>query len=217
MTDVRDALSHVLWIGGGPQAGKSTLARLLAGKWDLEIYDLDWHLTQEHRTRAGPEGRAFGRLTMDERWSRPEVSELVGRTLAIWEEVFALVVEDLLVRERRRTIIAEGPGAAPWLVAPVLRAPRQAIFLIPTAAVREQVEARRWGPGQIRRFPGIVDRGTALAKLRERDATLDERIAASCRDLELRCETMDGSRDIDDNLALLEDQFRQYLPATPNV
>lgn len=217
MTDLRDALSHVLWIGGGPQAGKSTLARLLAGRWDLKIYDLDWHLGREHRVRAGPEGRAFGRLTMDERWSRPPVSTLVSRTVAIWEEVFALVVEDLVALERHRVVVAEGPAAAPWLVAPLLRAPQQAIFLIPTAEVRERVETRRWGPGQVERFPGILDRGTALTKVRQRDGILDERIAASCRQLGLRCETMDGSRDLDENVALIEEHFREFLPATPNV
>ena len=43
MDDVRARLGHVLWIGGGPQAGKTTLSRLLAGKWDLKIYNIDWH------------------------------------------------------------------------------------------------------------------------------------------------------------------------------
>lgn len=217
MTDLRDALSHVLWIGGGPQAGKTTLARLLAGRWDLKIYDLDWHLVREYRARAGPAARAFGRLSMDERWSHPLVSELVSRTLAIWEEVFALVIDDLVALDRGRTIVAEGPAAAPWLVAPLLRVPRQAIFLIPTAEVRERVETRRWGAGQVERFPGIVDRATALAKVRQRDGILDERIAASCRELGLRCERMDGSRDLDDNIALLEAHLRPFLPETPNV
>ncbi len=217
MADLRDALSHVLWIGGGPQAGKTTLAHLLAGKWDLKIYNLDWRGAREHHARAGPAMRAFGRLSMDERWSRPDVSDLVTRTLIMWEELFGLVVEDLIALAERRTILAEGPGAAPWLVAPLLRAPRQSIFLLPTPEGRERVETRRFGPRQAGRFPGIADRETALAKLSERDAILDERIVASCRELGLRCETMDGSRDLDANIVLLEDHFRPFLPQTPNV
>jgi hypothetical protein len=35
--------------------------------------------------------------------------------------------------------------------------------------------------------------------------------------LRLRCERVDGSLDLDDSLALLEDHFREHLPATPNV
>ena len=217
VTDVREALSHVVWIGGGPQAGKTTLSRFLAGRWDLKIYNLDWHLSRGHRERAGPRAAAFAALSMDERWARPSVDDLVERTVAIWEEVFALVVEDLLALPRSRTVIAEGPGAPPWLVANVIGSTRQAIFLVPTAAQRDRVEEQRFGPGQIRRFPGIADRPAALANVRARDARLDDRIAASCAEHGLRCEVIDATRDIDATLELIEDHFRPFLPATPNV
>ena len=46
---------------------------------------------------------------------------------------------------------------------------------------------------------------------------MTERIVSSCRELGLRCEVMDGSRDLDANLALLEEQFASFLPAQPNV
>lgn len=217
MTDVRDALSHVLWIGGGPQAGKTTLSRLLAGKYDLRIYNLDWHGAREHRTRLGPAALAFARLSMDERWARPDPTELVERSIAIWEEGFALVIEDLLALPRSRTIVAEGPGAFPWCVAPLLRWPTQALFMVPTRQRREEVAVRRWGPGQVKRFPGIVDREGALASLRERDVLIDERIAASCDALGLRCVNVDGTLDLDDSILLLEEHFRPHLPDTYNV
>jgi hypothetical protein len=135
----------------------------------------------------------------------------------VWEEGFARVLEDLLALPRSRTIVAEGPGALPWCVAPVLDSVRQAIFLVPTRQRRDTVAARRWGKGQLQRFPGIADRASALIKLGARDDLLDARIVSSCTDLGLRCERVDGSPDIDDSLALVEDQFRDHLPATPNV
>jgi len=217
LTDIRDALSHVLWIGGGPQAGKTTLSRLLAGKWDLKIYNLDWHQVREHTQRPGPRAVEFTALTMDERWALPSVAELVERSIAVWEELFQLVIEDLLAMPRSRTIIAEGPGAFPWLVAPLVALPRQAIFLVPTRDRRAVAAERRWGPGQSERFPGIVDRAIALRKVADRDALMTDRIVSSCRELGLRYDVMDGSRDLDANLALLEDQFAPYLPDTPNV
>jgi len=217
LTDLRDALAHVLWIGGGPQAGKTTLSRLLAGKWDLKIYNLDWHGVREHETRPTPAIAAFAAQSMDERWALPEVADLVTRAIEFWESNFELVIGDLLAMPRGRTIVAEGPRALPWCVAPTIRSPRQAIFLVPTRERRETVATRRWGPGQIERFPGIKDREGALAKHAQRDALLDERIEASCRDLGLRCERVDGSRDLDASIALLEEQFGPYLPATPNV
>ena len=217
MDDLRARLAHVLWIGGGPQAGKTTLSRLLAGKWDLKIYNLDWHAVREHAGRPGTAVQAFQRLSMDERWAVPSADELLERSITIWQDGFALVVEDLLALPRSRTIVAEGPGAFPWCVAPLLNSPRQAMFLVPTPERREIVATRRWGSGQRERFPGIVDRELALTNIRARDALLDARIVSSCAELGLGCERLDGSLDLDDSLALIEDHFREHLPATPNV
>jgi hypothetical protein len=218
MRDVRDALAHVLWIGGGPQVGKTTLSRLLAGKYDLEIYNLDWHDTHDERRRGGGRRAEFARLSMDERWALPEPDALVERSLAIWTELFSFTIEDLLATPHARSVLVEGPGAFPWLVAPLIRSPRQAIFLVPSAAWRERVAERRHGPGQVARFgPEIRDRERALANIGARDAIIDERVATSCAELHLRCEAMDGSLDLDASLALIEDHFRPSLPATYNV
>jgi hypothetical protein len=220
--EMRARLRHVLWIGGGPQAGKTTLSRLLAGKWDLKIYNLDWHAVREHAVpehalRPGSAARAFTRLSMDERWAVPSALDLLERSIAVWQEGFTLVIEDLLALPDSRTIVAEGPGAFPWCVAPLLSSARQAIFLVPTRERRDIVAARRWGSGQLTRFPGIVERERALSNISTRDALLDARIVSSCAELGLRCERLDGSLDLDDSLALLEDHFREHLPVTPNV
>ena len=102
-------------------------------------------------------------------------------------------------------------------VAPLLRGSEQAIFLVPTAERREIVAADRWGRGQVERFPGILDRQGALRKVRERDVLMDELTTSACEQLALRCERVDGSRDLDASLALLEAQFRSYLPERLNA
>ena len=213
---MRALLSHVLWIGGGPQAGKTTLSRLLAGKYDLRIYNLDWHGPRDTQPPSAAE-RAFTALSMDERWARPTVAELLERSVQIWEDRFQRVTMDLLELPRSRRVVAEGPGAFPWLVADLIGSPHQAIFLVPTAEHRERVALHRWGHDQRDRFPGIVDRRGGLAKVRERDWLMDELIASACDHLGLRWERVDGSLDIDASLALVEEQFHDFLPATPNV
>ena len=214
---MRARLAHVLWIGGGPQAGKTTLSRLLAGKWDLKIYNLDWHAVREHAGRPGAAVTEFQRLSMDERWAVPSADQLLERSVTIWQDGFTLVLDDLLALPDSRSIIAEGPGAFPWCVAPLLSSAQQAIFLVPTPERREVVATRRWGSGQRERFPGIAERERALTNIRARDALLDARIVSSCAALGLRCERLDGSLDLDASLALVEDHFRDHLPTTPNV
>ncbi len=50
-----------------------------------------------------------------------------------------------------------------------------------------------------------------------RNAIIAARIAASCDELELRHERVDGSRSLDDLIALLEEHFRPHLPKVFNV
>ncbi len=214
----RKRLTHILWIGGGPCAGKTTLARILAGKYDLEIYNADWHHVHGHRGRPGGVPPGWDELSMDERWLLPTPRRLVERDIANWSGRFPLVVEDLLAQSAARPIVAEGPALFPWRVSTVLSSPRQAIFLVPTPPWRDHVLAGRERDGGGRRFEDRTsDPERARENVRERDRLLGERIVASCAELGLRCETVDGSRDLDDSLALLEEHFRPHLPEGLNV
>jgi hypothetical protein len=215
--DIRERLAHVLWIGGAPNAGKTTLSRLLAGKYDLKIYNSDWHHVREHRSRPGGVPAGWNELSMDERWVQPSANELAKRELANWTARFPLVVEDILGLPDGRPILAEGPALFPWCVAPVVRSTRQAIFLLPSPELRERVLSRRNrdGPASSDRLTSDPDR--ARRNIAGRDALLGERIAASCGELGLRCVGMDGSLDLDDSLGLLEAHFAPLLPSALNV
>jgi hypothetical protein len=107
-------LSHVLWIGGGPGSGKSSIARELARRFDLQLYAIDEH-TAAHEPRmprlAGAEERdAF---------------------LTASRHRFRLVLEDLADLPPSPMAIVEGAQLFPTSVAAVLRAPENALFLLP--------------------------------------------------------------------------------------
>ncbi|MGH2471632.1 MAG: hypothetical protein ACRDG6_04420 [Candidatus Limnocylindria bacterium] len=219
MDDIRDQLAHVLWIGGAPNAGKTTLARLLAGKYDLKIYNADWHHVREHRGHQGGVPTRWNEQSMDERWVEPSPGEMADRDVANWTARFRLVVEDIRALPDVRPIVAEGPSLFPWCVRPLLRSAQQAIFLLPTPEYRVRVLARRnrdTPAGQ--RTDGMTsDPERARRNIAARDALLKERIAASCDELGLRWVRIDGSLDLDDSVALLEEHFGPYLPSQPNV
>jgi hypothetical protein len=206
-------------VGGAPRVGKSTLCRLLAGKWDLKIYNFDWHNVREHRGRGGPASRWWDERTPNERWIVPSPEELLERSITSWEEDFALVIEDLRALPQDRTVLVDGPGAFPWLVGPNIEDPRQAIFLIPTRERWQAVFDRRWRdlPADSRFGHDTSNQEMATRKLRERDFGLAARIARSCTELGLRSVELDGSLDLDDSIALLEEHFRPHLLAVPNV
>jgi hypothetical protein len=210
-------LSHVLWLGGGARTGKTTVSRLIAGKYDLKLYNIDWHLVREHRTRLDPvkhpTALSSESASPDDRLVRQSVEQIVERGILSWTETFDLVVEDVRVLPSSRTVLVEGPGAFPWCVAPLLISPRHALFLIPTPEFRDAVFARRGAdPGQ-----GTSDPEVARANLRARDLAIAARIIRSCRELGLRYVEVDSSMGIEDTLALAEDQFGELLPQELNV
>jgi hypothetical protein len=215
---VDDRLSRVLWIGGGPCAGKTTLARLLAGTYDLKIYNADWHHVHDHRARLGAVPPSWNELSMDERWLRPSPQQLADRDIANWTGCFPLIIEDLLALPDPRRIVAEGPSVFPWCVAPFVRSSRQAIFLLPTPQWRDRVLERRQHDTTRQPFEDWTsDPERARRNVREREILIGERIAAACKELGLRYLRLDGSLDLDASLALLEEHFRPHLPEALNV
>ncbi|GAA2529401.1 AAA family ATPase [Streptomyces koyangensis] len=70
---------RVVWIGGPPGAGKTTLARALAHRGGLRLYRSDT-LTWEHRDRAlaagHPAATRWEALTPADRWSAPPAALL---------------------------------------------------------------------------------------------------------------------------------------------
>jgi hypothetical protein len=144
-TVARD-LAHVLWIGGAPDAGKTTIARLLATRHRWQWYSCDVH-TQNHIARADPTQlpatyAKFGQ-SIDERWVQPTPEALLRSIVAINDERFPLILADLRAMPPRPLILAEGPSLHPQLVAPVLTSRHQAVWLVPTEAFALASVARR--------------------------------------------------------------------------
>ncbi|MGN6810275.1 MAG: hypothetical protein ACTHMP_05330, partial [Thermomicrobiales bacterium] len=123
----RQALTHVLWLGGTPCSGKTSVTKLLAEQYAVQVYHYDRH-EKTHIARSNPERQPFlhadSTLTMDERWLSRPVETMVAATLAAWRERFKFVIADLLALPRTPPVLAEGPGVLPNGVAPLLASPQ---------------------------------------------------------------------------------------------
>jgi hypothetical protein len=107
-------LSHVLWIGGGPGSGKSSVARALSERFDLQLYSVD-----DHDSAHEPRMPTF------------LADETFHGVLTTSRHRFRLVLEDLAALPASPLAIVEGWPLLPTSVAAVLRDPGQALFLMP--------------------------------------------------------------------------------------
>jgi hypothetical protein len=208
----RDALRHVLWIGGAPDAGKSTVARVLAEQRGLQVYQLD-AMVQSHEARLTlerqPEKFAFAAMSLDERWVLRTPEAMAEHVLRTGPESLALAIEDLLALPGTPPIVAEGPWFFPTDLAPLLSHPRQALWLVPSEGFKRASAARRDKP-QSRHDTSDPERATRnwLA----RDLLLGEAVRRQARALGLVVYEVDGSRSVAEMVALLAASFAAYDP-----
>lgn len=133
------------WIGGPPDAGKSTVADALAKRFGLTVYHCD-DSEQAHYPQL-PDGSAYRALTdasPDERWVNRTAAAMFQRELGSFRERWPLVLKDLR-NYGDVPVVAEGFGLTPRLVA-TCAPPERALFLVPNGAFKANSFEHRGKP-----------------------------------------------------------------------
>jgi len=155
----------MIWIGGAPGAGKSTIARRLARELDLPLHPVDlWtydHVGRMPAQRSLEEDLAEGAAVAADAFVR------------IGQLRLGLVIEDVRARELGDVpALVEGPQLYPSMVADGVRA---AVWLMPdaeqTRRAREARLARVDDPRGRARLEGLLARDALLANRVRQETT----------------------------------------------
>lgn len=209
---MKQALTHVLWIGGPSDAGKSTVTRFLIEQQRWQWYPCDLHEHNHLIARPDPVlqptiYQMLGR-TLDEKWVQPTPQQLFEQILVTNAERFPMICDDLRLMPSQPPVLAEGPRLFPQLVLSVLTSVQQAIWLLPTDEfIRASQEQRdkpllRYDSNDPERF-----RTNFLA----RDRLLADYIRQEVKRHELPNIEVDGRRTVEEIAQDIYAHFAQYL------
>jgi hypothetical protein len=205
---LKEDLAHVIWMGGSPCAGKSSIAESLSSKYHLYFYRCDDHF-QEHQSRIIPDKHpAFHTLTgltWDQIWMRP-VPIQVAAEIDIYREEFGMIVEDLLALPKSIPILAEGAALLPDCVSEILLNRRQAIWIVPTEPFQRTHYARRTWIHEI--LSQCRDPRQAFQNWMDRDVAFAKWVAERAAELELELITVNGALTIVQNTEIVEKHFQ---------
>ncbi|MEM9514454.1 MAG: hypothetical protein AAGA42_06310 [Actinomycetota bacterium] len=203
------------WIGGGSGAGKSTIARRLAGARGAILYDTDDAMSR-HIGRldeqSAPQLHRFLAMTMDERWVERSAAEMLESFHWFAGEGFDLVVEDLVAQSQHGAVVAEGFRLLPTMVAPLLDDVGDAVWLLPTPEFRRIAFENRRSLWTI--AGKTTDPQRALDNLLERDRLFTDRVRGETAALGLTAIEVDVGDTEDEIYALVAERLRPSATAS---
>lgn len=201
-----DGLNNVLWLGGSPCSGKSSIVRRLVEEYDLTPYHCDDHFdrhVQDADPTTQPRLHWVAGASWDEIFMRP-IEVMIEDEHEIYRQEFSMICADLaeLLRDGGpgseaddAVVIAEGAALLPQMVAPLLPSRRHGLWLVPSAEF------------QLEKFPGrgpwlqeILGRCSqpeqAFRNWMERDVGYARQVKKAANELDLSVIVVDGSESL---------------------
>ncbi len=205
--NLASTLARVLWIGGSPCSGKSSITAALATQFGLATYTCDDEVERHANLAshdAAPITHRLMRATCDELWMRP-VDRQVREEIAFYDEEFPFILDDLQAMSGVRPIVAEGAALMPRLLHAIGIAPSRSIWLVPSPAFQRKHYARReWRHAAL---AGCTNPDQAWRNWMDRDIGFACHVAAEAKRLGRTCLTVDGSRSFQATL----DEVRRHF------
>lgn len=206
--ELKRRLSHVFWIGGFPCSGKSSIATMLSEAYDLQVYHVD-EAFEKHRQQVTPAKQPmlykWADTPLNDLWMRP-VSILLKETIVCYEELFDMVLKDLLSLPGGKPVLVEGTSLLPERVDEVLSRRDQGIWLVPTERFQkvQYSDGGTWVEGVLRECDAPRQ---AFQNWMDRDAAVVRWMVEQASGLGLMCIEVDVRRAVAENARIVAKHF----------
>lgn len=190
----------VLYIGGSPCSGKSTLAETLAKKHHFKYYKCDNFL--EDYIRRGAEKnvaimRKFQEMDINQTWLKRSIDQQVHDEIEFYREAFKIIQSDIQsLYKEDEDIIVEGAAILPQNIINNSVSPQNYICIIPTRDFQiKNYSQREWVKHYLSECRDPVK---AFENWMERDVQFAERIKEVAMVNNMKLIIEDGSKSIYD-------------------
>lgn len=213
--ELKAKLTNIFWIGGPPDAGKTTIATELFKRHGWQLYRFDkeapeiWDSHFRHMKYSASYRLLW--LSLDRRWVERPPETMRDDIFSLAHEYFPVMAKKLAELPRDVIVVAEGCEFLPELVSQVISSPRQAIWLWPTESFQYNSFLERGKPDVTHK---CSDPEKAAQNHFERNALLGQHIKSQALQKDLPLLEIDGSLSIPEVTQIVEDHFLAALPAT---
>lgn len=188
---------NTYYIGGSPCSGKSTVAELIAKKFDLYYFKVDDFLDRYTALGALKNYeicRKQKELTTEQIWMR-EPKLQCKEELQFYEEIFEFVLQDLMISTGKSGMITEGAAYLPSLMKGRNVPENRYLSITPTREFQIfHYSQREWVPFVLE---GCSNRQKAFENWMERDVLFAEKVRKQCEQEQYMSIVNDGTYSIE--------------------
>lgn len=189
-------MTKIYYIGGSPCSGKSTVAEMIANKYNMYYFKVDDFLF-EYIAKAKDKGIVSSTkaslMTVDETWLRNPM-EQCKEEFTIYKEIFEFVLEDISKINTQNGIIAEGAAFLPDLMRHIGVNEKHYICIVPTKEFQYiHYKQRSWVPHVLE---GCSNKELAFENWMKRDAFFAIKVKQESENLGYKTFITDGNLNV---------------------
>ncbi len=187
-------MRQIYYIGGSPCSGKSTVAEMIAKKYNFQYFKVDDFL-EVYISKGAKLGKPLlskiSGMSLDEIWLRePKVQNLEEQD--IYNEMFEFILEDLNKLNDEVPIIAEGAAFMPKLMSEFGVGKSNYICIVPTNSFQYKMYSKR--PWVMQYLEGCSNKELAFENWMKRDYLFADTVLNDATTLGYPTLVVDGKR-----------------------